>query len=168
MRAAAVSAALALAACGTPPPVWEVDAGPCTPYAAPAKSQLMSPAVSFKSEVMPVFSASCASSSCHGIADAPKGALFLGAQLQHGSDATAVWSALVAKPSAQLPAMAFVTAGEPENSYLMHKLDSDQCMFESSCVGHDCLRSMPYDTSALAVEKRDVVRRWIAQGAVAE
>jgi hypothetical protein len=151
-----------LAACGTPPPVWEVDAGACAAYVAPPMNELMSPAVSFKADVMPVFGASCASASCHGLTDSPQGGLYL------GSSANMVHAALVGTPSAQLPAMPFVAAGDPANSYLMHKLDADQCLFETSCVGHDCQRTMPYDTGALAVEKRDVVRRWIAQGAIAE
>jgi len=164
----ALGALGALAACGTPPPTWEVDAGACVPYMAPPASQLLAPAVSFKTDVMPIFSASCASSSCHGIADSPKGGLFLGAELAHGSDSQKVHDALVAMPSAQLPMMAFVTASDPSTSYLMHKLDADQCQFQTQCVGNDCLKPMPYDVGALSADKRDIVRRWIAQGAQAE
>ncbi len=163
MRIAA-ALALALAACGTPPPTWLPDAGACTPYVPPATTDLTTPTVSFATDVMPVFAHNCSSSSCHGIADSPRGDLFLGAELAHGTDASKVYAAL-AKPSGQLPSMPYVTAGDPSSSYLMHKLDADQCMYQTSCVGHDCLQSMPYDTSALPVETRDVVRRWIAQGA---
>jgi hypothetical protein len=160
--------ALALAACGTPPPTWGADAGECMAYMPPPTTDLMTPTVSFKTDVMPVFTKNCSSSSCHGIADSPRGDLFLGAQLAKGSDASTVYASLVGKPSSQLAAMPYVTAGDPANSYLMHKLDADQCMFETACVGHDCQQSMPYATSALPVETRDVVRRWIAQGAAAQ
>jgi hypothetical protein len=159
----AALALVALAACGTPPPVWEVDAGPCQPYVTTAN--MMMPTVSFKTDVMPVFAASCSSSSCHGITDSPRGGLFLGAELKHGADASTVYTGLVGKASPQLPEMPFVTASDPSKSYLMHKLDGDQCMFETSCVGGDCQKSMPYDTGALSIENRDVIRRWIAQGA---
>ena len=164
MRAAL--ALLALTACGTPPPVWEVDAGACVPYAPSASSDLLTPSMSFQIDVMPVFAKSCASASCHGITDSPRGGLFLGAELKHGSDASQVLAGLL-KPSAQLPSMPFVTPNDPSNSYLMHKLDGDQCLFQTSCVGGDCQRTMPYDTGTLTVESRDVIRRWIAQGAPA-
>ncbi len=157
----------ALGACGTPPPTWAPDAGACTPYTTPTTTDLTTPTVSFATDVMPVFAHNCSSSSCHGIADSPRGDLFLGAELAHGTDATTVYAGLVGKPSAQLPTMPYVTAGDPTNSYLVHKLDADQCMYQTSCVGHDCLQAMPYDTAALPVETRDVVRRWIAQGASA-
>jgi len=152
----------AVAACGTPPPTWSPDAGPCMPYMPPSGTDLMTPTVSFKTDVMPVFLASCASTSCHGLASSPKGNLFLGAK---ATDAATVYGNLVAKPSAQLPSMPFITANDATSSYMMHKLDADQCMFKTECVGHDCLQPMPYDTGSLAVDTRDTVRRWIAQGA---
>lgn len=158
----------AVAACGTPPPTWEVDAGACVPYMAPGTSQLQSPAVSFVTDVMPVFTANCSSASCHGIAGSPQGGLFLGAELQHGADSQTVHDGLVGMASVQLPMMSFVSPGDPTNSYLMHKLDADQCQFAEQCVGHDCLKPMPYDIGALTTDKRDIVRRWIAQGAPAE
>jgi len=160
--------ALAVAACGTPPPTWEVDAGACVPYMAPPITQLQAPAVSFVNDVMPVFTANCSSASCHGVASSPQGGLFLGAELQHGADAQTVHDAIVGKPSAQLPMMNFVTPGDPANSYLMHKLDADQCQFTQQCVAQDCLKPMPYDVGALTTDQRDIVRRWIAQGAPAQ
>ncbi len=164
MTRALVIAAL-LAGCGTPPPQWNVDAGACVPYQPPTSTNLTTPTVSFKTDVMPIFEQSCQSSSCHGIAQSPQGGLFLGAELAKGSDSDKVYAGLVGKPSGQLPSMPFVTAGDPTTSYLMHKLDGDQCMYQMSCVGRDCLKARPYDTGALAVDTRDIVRRWIAQGA---
>jgi hypothetical protein len=151
-------------ACGTQPPSWAPDAGPCVEFVSTI--DLMTPTTSFKTDVMPVLEQSCASSSCHGIADGPKGDLFLGAQLAHGSDSDTVHADIVGKASSQLPSMDFVKAGDPKQSYLMHKLDNDQCLFNSSCVGSDCQHSMPFDV-ALAQDKRDIIRRWIAQGAAA-
>lgn len=161
----AVVLAILLGACGTPPPTWTPDAGECTPYTSPGSTDLMSPSISFKTAVMPVFAKSCSSSICHGIASSPQGGLFLGAELAKGSDSAKVYAGLVGMPSQQLTAMPFVTAGDPTQSYLMHKLDGDQCMFQTMCVAHDCLKAMPYDTGSLGVDTRDIVRRWIAQGA---
>jgi hypothetical protein len=149
-------------ACGTAPPSWAPDAGPCVEYVSTI--DVMTPAMSFKTDVMPVLEASCASSSCHGIADGPKGDLFLGAQLAHGSDADTVHGSLVGKASSQLPSMQFVAPGDVKTSYVMHKLDNDQCIYNSACVGSDCQHSMPFDVM-LDVSKRDIIRRWIAQGA---
>jgi hypothetical protein len=163
VRLAVAALGATLAACGTPMPSWLPDAGPCVPYVSTA--DLTSPQVAFKTDVMPVFEKSCASASCHGIADSPKGDLFLGAQLAKGSDATTVHANLVGKTSTQLPTMAFVVAGDASHSYLMHKLDGDQCMYEPGCLGRDCQKSMPFDGGLLDVAARDTVRRWIAQGA---
>jgi hypothetical protein len=155
-------AAVALVACGTPMPSWLPDAGPCVAYVSTAN--LTTPTVSFKADVMPIFAANCASASCHGIADSPQGNLFLGAQLAKGADADMVHTGLDAT-SVQLPTMKFVVANDPANSYLMHKLDGDQCMFGDACIGGDCMATMPFSDTMLSVDDRDTVRRWIAQGA---
>jgi hypothetical protein len=48
----------------------------------------------------------------------------------------------------------------------MHKLDGDQCQFDSQCSGGSCLSLMPSGGSELLpVANRDLLRRWIAQGA---
>jgi hypothetical protein len=62
--------------------------------------------------------------------------------------------------------MPYVTPGKPEESYLMHKLDGDQCYFDDQCLGHRCQASMPNLGTSLPVGTRDIVRRWIAQGAM--
>lgn len=151
-------------ACGTPPPTWEPDAGECVAYAMPPGTDLAAPVVSFKTDVMPVLNANCASASCHGIADGPQGGLFLGAQQKKGADAAAVYQKLVGPMAGQLSTMPYVTPGDPAKSYLMHKVDGDQCQFETACANGDCAHTMPYDRP-LAVETRDILRRWIAQGA---
>jgi len=48
--------------------------------------------------------------------------------------------------------MMFVSPGNPAASYLMHKLDGDQCALPMSCTGDGCTHSMPSDGSILAVE----------------
>jgi hypothetical protein len=162
-RVLVVSSLVSLTSCGTPLPSWVPDAGPCAAYVSTA--DLLTPATSFMNDVMPVFESNCASASCHGIAQSPQGGLFLGAELAQGSDAKTVYSQLVNTASVELPTMAFVTPAQPEKSYLMHKLDDDQCLFESSCVEANCMQPMPDNAMQLDPTTRDIVRRWIAQGA---
>lgn len=155
---------LCLVACGTPPPSYAPDAGECVAYTSPPGTDLTAPVVSFKTDVMPVLTANCASSSCHGISDGPQGGLFLGAQQKKGADSAQVFDKLVGPMAGQLASMPYVTPGAPNASYLMHKLDGDQCQYESTCANGDCEHAMPYDRP-LPVETRDILRRWIAQGA---
>jgi hypothetical protein len=66
--------------------------------------------------------------------------------------------------------MNFVKAGDPENSFLMLKLDGDQCLHDSQCVKGTCGGVMPLDNAKpfdnqLPVSERDTFRRWISQGA---
>jgi hypothetical protein len=153
-----------LAACGTPPPSWLQDAGPCMEYMPPANLDLLSPTVSFARDVMPVFTSNCSSASCHGAKSGSQGGLFLGAESAHGGDAAAVYAGLQTD-SAELKSMPFVSAGDQKQSYLMHKIDGDQCVYAAMCVGHDCKANMPYASPLMSVDERDTLRRWIAQGA---
>jgi hypothetical protein len=154
---------------------------------APGTTDLTSPTQSFTNDVVPIFEASCATSTlCHqgiGGSNLPSmSLLFLG----NGPDAggggnddaglspdTIIYVAL-ASYSVELPGMPYVTAGDPENSYLMHKMDGDQCQFASMCVDNPmpmCGVVMPQSSCALeappsgGVDPRDTVRRWIYQGA---
>lgn len=123
-------------------------------------ADLMMPTVSFRSDVMPLLGARCTTTrSCHGLdpqtAIATRG-LFLGcsgAQLEAGVDSGGceatgditelVYGYLVGDPDAgpeagplppiEITGMPFVTPGDPSQSYLMHKLDGDQCNL-MSCV----------------------------------
>ena len=133
-------------------PACDVDA------AAPAVPS-GGPAVSFVNDVFPIIDASCALAPCHGSADhgANQG-LYL------GSSAASAWAALVNVPAPELPSMKFVEPGSPEASYVMHKLDGDQCRFEGACAG-SCGARMPFGGAQLPGIERDAIRRWIAEGA---
>ena len=164
---------IAVAACGTDPPRWALDdaggsgSGGCVAHDVPPTTDLTTPIVSFHTDVMPIFNHNCGTKACHGSMTAPKGSLFLGAATALGADASGVYAAIVGKPSAQLGSMSFVTPNDPVRSYLMHKLDGDQCLYQTDCVGSDCMHSMPSGLEVLiAVSTRDTIRRWIAQGAV--
>ena len=108
--------------------------------------------LSFRLDVMPILSKSCAFGSCHGAASAASNhGVFLGA------DPAAVRAALVNVPSSQAPSLAYVTPRDPSASYLMHKLDGE--------LAEGGGASMPKGADLLPSAKRDVVRRWIAAGA---
>jgi hypothetical protein len=61
-----------------------------------------------------------------------------------------------------------VEPGAPERSFLMFKLDADGLTFCESltCAADNaCGTSMPQGSARWTDEERDIVRRWIAQGA---
>jgi hypothetical protein len=119
---------------------------------------LSTPEVSFRREVMPIVTRSCTFSSCHGRVAA-------GGLLLPPNDTSASRAALVDVPSEQLRSMSLVEPGEPARSYLMHKLDGDQCLFDAECVNETCGAPMPQGGERLDLADRDTIRRWIAQGA---
>ena len=145
------------------------DAGPtCTPFTSTV--DLKAPTVSFKTDVMPFFAQACGFSSCHGSSGNPQGGLFLGPQT--GADEATVLAKLVGPTSLELPSMPYVTPGDPTKSYLMHKIDGDQCQFDKQCTPQPgALRPARAATRcrkapiSAPTDTRDKVRRWIAQGA---
>jgi hypothetical protein len=166
MRSALLTATLwasvaALLACGpTDPP-----AAACEKYVVSTTTDLTTPSVSFANDVVPIFRQSCAiaGSTCHG--STTPGRIFLGSTMAP-VDPSTIRAQIVDVTSTDLPSMALVKAGEPENSFLMRKMDGDQCILDAQCVDGDCLTSMPQASPLLDVPARDVVRRWIAQGAL--
>jgi hypothetical protein len=78
---------------------------------------------------------------------------------------------LVGVKSTEDLSMNLITAGDPSQSFLMHKLDDDQCTLISECMVGPSFRAncgvfMPYQfPDVLDVATRDVIRRWIKQGA---
>lgn len=145
------------------------DAG-CQAYTSDA--DLTMPTVSFANQIMPVFQASCgiAGATCHGNPNvASMGRPFLDYP-DGGANAGMVLAAIVGKPSTEDPQMDVIKAGDPANSFLMHKLDGDQCTLAAACAKGgspypDCGLQMPYSSPPLDQATRDTIRRWIAQGA---
>lgn len=130
----------------------------CEDYTPPPGFDATTPKVQFARDVMPVFERSCAFSSCHGQMNNPNGVYL-------GSSSKDVYASLVGQKSPELPTMHVVTAGDPNESYLMRKMDGSQCVFEGKCTDGSCQDSMPKDESVLDTATRDIVRRWILQGA---
>jgi len=85
--------------------------------------------------------------------------------------AQTILDGLVGVKSTEDLSMNLVTAGDPSQSFLMHKIDDDQCTLISECMTGPSFRSncgvfMPYQyPDILDLATRDVIRRWIKQGA---
>jgi len=131
-----------------------------------AASPLATPgdAVSFASDVLPVFERTCTFSACHGSAQGSNNGVFLGTR-GGGSDTGKVHAALVGGTSSQLLSMRLVTPGDPDRSFLLRKLDGDTCALDAECVGGSCGQRMPRGSDALDGTEREIIRRWIANGA---
>jgi hypothetical protein len=149
-----------------------------------------SPEVSFQKDIRPIFEQSCSlTSSCHGQPSAnvsTSGLIFLGAA-DGGTGAAEILQGLVGVASPEDKQRVLVDPGHPEDSYLMHKLDSDMCGFAAACDATKvaafagCGLGMPYASPPLCLDsqsdcvksqtitqqygERDQIRRWIAQGA---
>lgn len=97
-----------------------------------------------------VFTPSCALSGCH---TGPMGdTLPQGMDL---TDADASFANLVGVSSIQEPALSRVAAGDPDNSYLIHKLEGTATEGEQ----------MPFGAPPLDQEVIDDIRQWISDGA---
>lgn len=147
-----------LAACSSSPSAATSDAGAsgCATYAVPASFD-PAVAVSFERDVFPLFGKSCAFSACHGLANKR---LYLG-----GSDPAAARAALVNVAASAAPTLHLVEPGDPAKSFLLRKLDGDACSLVGTCKDGDCGDTMPPRGELLPVASRDLVRRWIGQGA---
>ena len=93
-----------------------------------------------------VFTPSCASVNCHK-----------GSSSQHGLDLSsgAAYSNLVNIPSEQMPALNLVTRGNPNQSYLVQKIEG------TAEIGDQ----MPLNGQPLNTDLQQLVRNWIAEGA---
>lgn len=133
-----------------------------------------SPAVSFNADILPIFAQNCTLTGCHGNPSTPASGLFLSpspdaAEFPADEDTrkTIVDTYLVA-PSRTTPDKARVVPGEPERSFLLDKLDGSQNCAGVSCPGNNCGQRMPRGHDQLPADVRDTIRRWIAQGAMAD
>jgi hypothetical protein len=150
--------ALACSSEAAPPPS-------CAPYISDAN--LSSP-VSFNESIVPIFQKNCASTggTCHGdVNSSPR----LGSA-DGGIDAAIVRASIVGVVSVEDPTMDFVAPGNAARSYLMHKMDGDECTLAAECAASsdelsNCGSSMPFLQPLLPVATRDAVRAWINQGA---
>jgi hypothetical protein len=156
------------------------DAAPpdtCTPH---VPSETLPANVSFRMDIMPVFLQSCALYRyCHNH-DGSQGELYLGPNSfdpeYPPNEATfaEVRAELIDAPAERAVSMVRVSPGFPENSFLMHKVDTDQNCSDILCknplngmTGTDlCGDKMPPDkTPRLDMANADLIRAWILEGA---
>lgn len=131
----------------------------CNDYQPPADFDATKPAVSFSKDVLPIFSQSCAFSTCHGATTGVANGIFL------GKDPARVYMGIVGVKGNELTSMPFINPNNPHESYMMRKLDASQCVLDAQCAGGSCQDSMPKNEGVLDLATRDTLRRWIAQGA---
>lgn len=114
----------------------------------PAPGASYQPAVSYQKDVVPILEQNCAT--CHLTGEEAGGMSLVG---------DAAIGFLVGQPSQEAPAIMRVTAGEPDKSYLVMKL-------EGTHIDHGGSGSqMPFGGLPLAPEDIAKVRQWIAEGA---
>ncbi|HKX58842.1 MAG TPA: hypothetical protein VJN00_05690 [Steroidobacteraceae bacterium] len=101
-------------------------------------------AVNFDAQIQPIFSQRC--DHCHSGSSAPQG-LRLDAGNSYGD--------LVDVPSQEVPSLKRVDPGDPDNSYLVQKVEG------TAAVGG----RMPLGGSRIPQEEIDLIRQWISEGA---
>jgi hypothetical protein len=153
--ASVASSSALVSACSTP-------ADSCSVYVPPAGSDLTTP-VHFKADVLPILVNSCAFSSCHGAPNGSNQGLYLGEKPPASSDTERIYKAAVGVPASELPTMSYIAPGDTANSYLLHKIDGDMCAVK--CTDPSCNVTMPQGGDLLEPATRDVIRRWVLQGA---
>ncbi len=94
-----------------------------------------------------VFDQNCATSGCHQGSGAPQGLRL---------DAVNSYGLLVNVASSEVPSLLRVAPNDPDNSYLIQKLEG------TATVGNQ----MPLGGAPLAQSTVDVIRQWITDGAV--
>jgi hypothetical protein len=109
-------------------------------------------AVSFAADVQPILSGSCAFSNCHGTTSPNPPAKPM--VLATGS----AYDNIAGVSAAQLSTMQRIRAGEPDNSYLIHKLQGTHRSVGGSGS------QMPLG-GTLAQAQIDLIRRWVTEGA---
>lgn len=124
------------------------------------------PTVSLKTDVMPIFQNSCTfSGTCHGAKTGSAGKVYLGPGLGTpvtDMDLADVVSMNVGQDSST--GVKTIVSKDPQHSFLMHKMDGTLTCGDIKCT-ESCGAPMPQSGDMLSADKRDTVRRWIAQGA---
>lgn len=127
------------------------------------------PTTTLSGDVMPIFQSTCGlSSTCHGAESAAPGQPFLAPPPGNPPTAaqiTEFFNQVVGHPATNEPGMNIIEPGDPSMSFMMHKLDATFTCPDHDCQAAECGAFMPLGPNMLAADKRDVIRRWIAQGA---
>ncbi len=106
--------------------------------------------VTLSRDVQPIFTGNCTFSGCHG-GSSPAQGMNLGAGQ--------AFSSVVNVPAIELPSMNRVTPNQPDDSYLVHKVQGTHL-----AAGGSGSR-MPLGRSPLSQSDIDLIRAWIQAGA---
>lgn len=104
--------------------------------------------IDYATQVQPIFDSNC---SCHLTFIAPQGVV-----LQAGAS----YDSLVNLPSVESPSLLLVKPGDPDNSYLVIKIDNNVPDVNSRRVGDRMPRGLPLKASEI-----EIIRQWIEEGA---
>jgi hypothetical protein len=116
----------------------------------------------FTQDVVPLFQGSCGfGSGCHGTAQ-PAGYLPLSTSV---ADAATLRARLL-EPSVREPSLPRVKPGDPQGSFLWHKVTGDYTGLP--CAPQACGERMPQRSTPLSDADVAMLTRWIEQGAVLE
>jgi hypothetical protein len=145
--------------------------------------------VSFKTDLIPKFVSACGLASiCHQdeVTDPKTQKVFMGCMMAATNScpfataadaAPTVYMGIVNKTSQEEATMAYIKPSDPDNSYLLHKIDGTQGTLMCVPVSMDpivanagggrppCGQPMPDGSPMAEPILRDLVRRWIAEGA---
>ena len=110
--------------------------------------------VSFADDVEPILAGSCASSGCHGTTNPNPGNKPL--VLAMGQ----AYANIVGVASGELPSMNRITVGDPDKSYLIHKLQGTHTSVGGSGS------QMPLGQAPLSQSRIDQIRKWAKDGAL--
>lgn len=131
------------------------------------------PVVTFKADVLPILRTSCGlSSSCHNNENGPGGQHYLGPKLSDpaptADQIAKIFEQSIGKTPVLNAGMSIISPKDPEHSFFMYKLDGLECSKLACAENDSCGGLMPLgvsEASLMEPAKRDVIRRWIAQGA---
>ena len=104
--------------------------------------------------VQPIFTASCAFGGCHGSTNTEP------SEKPQNLTAGNAWASIVNVSSSQVPTMDRVEPGDPDNSYLVHKIEGT-----AAGVGGMDTR-MPLGMPVLSTTQINTIRAWITAGAL--
>jgi hypothetical protein len=114
---------------------------------------------SFRKDVVPILTGSCALSSCHGDRTGNPG---VGIYLPLG-DPDGIYADLMGE-SRTAKGKKLVVPRDPANSFLYAKMTGDLTNFAASCPSAGCGEPMPPGTRVSSAD-RDTLKLWISEGA---
>jgi hypothetical protein len=128
------------------------------------------PTTSFSKDVLPIFRTACGFSVCHGNKTPLKPALhYFGpsnsSPAPEATDIQAIFDQSVGVAAVEEPTLNVIDPDKPQSSFLLYKLDGVKCATLECSVKDMCGGPMPLSNPQLPEDTRDIIRRWIAQGA---